>query len=83
MKYTINKTGNRHDAMNSRMEEVEKQIGDLEDKIMENNEAEQKTNHTIQEQTSDSVTPSNVIMLILQEPQKKREKRGQKINFKK
>ena len=42
MKYTINKTGNRHDAMNSRMEEVEKQIGDLEDRVMERNQAEQK-----------------------------------------
>ncbi|KAF0879674.1 LORF1 protein, partial [Crocuta crocuta] len=38
---------NRLDAMNSRLEEAEEQISDLGDKIMENNEAEQKRERRI------------------------------------
>ena len=35
-------TGNRLDAMNSRLEKAKEQISDLEDKTKENNGAEQK-----------------------------------------
>jgi len=35
MKNTINEIGNKCDAMNIRLEETEKGIGDLEDKVME------------------------------------------------
>ena len=42
MKNAIYDTGNRFDAMKSRMEEGEEWICDTEDKMMENNEAEQK-----------------------------------------
>ena len=42
MKNAISKIGNRFYAMNSRLEEAEEQISDLEGKIVENNEAEQK-----------------------------------------
>ena len=41
MKDTIREIGNGLDAMNSRLEEAEEWISDL-DKMMENNEAEQK-----------------------------------------
>ena len=41
MKSTINEIRNRLD-IRSRLEEAEEQISDLEDKIMENSEAEQR-----------------------------------------
>ena len=40
MKNAINEIGNRFDAINSSLEEAKEWIGDIEDKIMENNEAE-------------------------------------------
>ena len=42
MKNSIKKIENWLDAINSKLEEAEEQISDLEDRIMENNEAEQK-----------------------------------------
>lgn len=52
MKKAINKVGNRLDIMKSRLEEPEEQISDLGEKIMENNEAEEKKkmNYGTQEQ---------------------------------
>ena len=38
LKNAINKFGNRFDATNSRVEEAEEGISDLEDEIIENNE---------------------------------------------
>lgn len=53
--------------MNNRLEEAEEQISDLEDKIMENNEAEQKKEELCNMRTDlgNSVTPSPVITFIL------------------
>ena len=42
MKGVINEIGNMLDTMNSRLEEAGENISGLEDKIMQNNEAEQK-----------------------------------------
>lgn len=38
---TITEIRNRHDALNTRLEEVGEQINDIEGKIMENNKPEQ------------------------------------------
>ena len=46
MKSTINGIRNMHDAKNSRLKESEEQIHDLEDKIIESNEVEQKGKNT-------------------------------------
>ena len=67
MKNAINKTGNRLDAVNQ-LEEAEEQIGDPENKIMENNEAEQKRERRImqhEDRLGNSVTPPNIITFIL------------------
>ena len=66
MKNQINGIGNRLDTVNSRLVEAEEWISNLEDKIMENNEAEQKREilrNTID--VGNSVTPSNVITFLL------------------
>ena len=42
MKSAINEVRNTLDAMNSRLEDPEEQINDLEDKVMESNKAEPK-----------------------------------------
>ena len=50
MNKAINNIRNKFDAMNSRFEEAEKQIRELEDKIMENNEVEKaEKNYAAQE----------------------------------
>jgi len=57
---------NTLDAMNSRMEESEEQISDLEDKVMENNEAEQKKELCkMRIDLRNLVTPSDIIAFIL------------------
>ena len=40
MKNAITEIGHRHDAMNTSLEEAEEWISDIEEKLMENNEAE-------------------------------------------
>lgn len=66
MKTAINEIGNRFDAMKSRLEKGEKQISDLEDKIMENNEDEQKREELCNTgiDLRNSVTPSNIVKFI-------------------
>ena len=70
------------DAMMARMDEAEQQISDIEDKIMENNEAdkkrETKTNDydTRVRELSDLLKRKNI--WIIGVPEEKREKKGQK-----
>ena len=47
MKSVINKIRNMLDMMNSSLEETEEWLNDLEDKVMESNEAEQKREQRI------------------------------------
>ena len=47
----INEIGNRLDAINSRLGKGEEWISDPVDKIMENNEAEQKRERIVQHET--------------------------------
>jgi len=52
--------------MNSRIEEAEEQISDLEDRVMENNQAEQKKELCkTRIDLGNSVIPSNVITFVL------------------
>ena len=86
MKNAINEIGNRLDAMNSRLEGVEEQISDLEEKIMENNEAEQKKERIMHHENrlgdlGDSIKCKNID--IMEVPEKMREKRRQKMYFRK
>lgn len=55
MKNTINEIGYRLHAMNSRLEEAEEQISDVEDKIMENNDAEQKIKRIMQQENRQEI----------------------------
>lgn len=52
MKNDIKEIGKRPYAMNARLEEAEEWFSDLEDQIMENNEAEQKRKGRIMEHKS-------------------------------
>lgn len=69
------------------LEEAEKQISDIEEKIMENNDAEQKRERRIMQhdnrlrELSDSMKHSNI--LIIEVPEDKERERGQKNYFKK
>ena len=59
--------------MNNRLEEAKEQINDLEERVLENKEAEQKRDKRIMEQKKrlrESVTPSYVIAFILHGSQK-------------
>ena len=47
IKGSVNEMGNTFDAKNSRMEEAEERISDLEDRRMKSSEAEQKTEKRI------------------------------------
>ena len=61
MKNAINEIENRLNAMNRRLQKAEERNGDLEDKIIENNEAEQKRERKIRNTRIDleiSVTPT-------------------------
>ena len=64
--------------MNTRMEEAEKQIRDIEDKIMENNEAEQKGERVMDHENrlwefSDSIKCNNsCIIEVLEEEEEER-----------
>lgn len=71
MKSTINDIKNMLDAMNSRMEEAEEWISDLQDKIMESNEAEQREEELCNNMRIDlwnSVTLLNIIEIIIGVP---------------
>ena len=87
MKSAINKIGNRLDTMNSRLAEMEKQIRDLEGKIMGNlnlNKREKEVLWSTRTHLGNSETPSNIKTFILYESQKKqRKKRQQKIYLRK
>ena len=64
-KYTITKIWNQLDVMTTRMKEVEEWISDIEDKIMENDEAEQRRElWNMRLDLGNSVTPSNLITFI-------------------
>lgn len=65
MQSSVNEIRNTLEAMNSRLEEAEKQINDLEDKVMESNDAERKEK-LCKKRTDlgNSVTPSNVVTFI-------------------
>ena len=79
MKNAINKIGNRLDAMN-RIEEAEEQISDLEDKVMESKEAEQKRERRILQhenrlrKLSDSIKCNNIYILGV--PKEEEEDKG-------
>ena len=56
------------DGMNSRLEEAEEQINDLEARVVESNEAEQKREKELCKMgihLGKSLTPLNVVMFIL------------------
>ena len=56
------------DGMNSSMDEAEEQIDDLEDRVMESSQAEQKREKKLYKMRIDlenSVTLSNIIIFIL------------------
>ena len=58
---------NMPNGMNSRVEEAEEQISDLEDKVMESYQAEQKRIKRIMQNGIDlgnPVTPSNIVTFI-------------------
>jgi len=66
MKSAINEIGNIPDAMNSRLEEAEERINELEDKVMESNKAEEgRERRIVQNETrpwelSDSIKSNNI-----------------------
>ena len=80
MKCAINTTGNRLDAVNSKLEEAEEWIGDLENTLMEINEAEQKRERRIMEhknrlrELSDSIKCNDICIIGVPE-EEEREKR--------
>ena len=78
--------GNRLDAMNTRPEEIEEQ-SDSEDRIMENNEAEQKTERIMEHESrlkelSDSIKCNNICIVGIPEEEEE-DKREQKIYLRK
>lgn len=66
IKGSINKNTNMHDGMNSRMEEAEEQINDLENTVLESNQVEQKKKKRIMQnknrlgELSDSIKHKNI-----------------------
>ena len=78
MKSAIKKIRNTSDAMNSRLEEAEEWINDLEDKVMESNEAEWKRERRIMQnenslrELSDSLRCNNICIRGV--PEEEREK---------
>ena len=68
IKGSINKNRNMLDGMNSRMEEAEEQINDLENTVLESNQAEQKKKKGLCKTRTDLgnlVTLSNIKTFIL------------------
>jgi len=68
MKSTINEIRSMLDTMNTRLEESEEQINDPEDKVIENNEAEQREKEELCKtkiDLGDTVTSSNIITFVL------------------
>ena len=78
MKNEITQGRNRLDAMNSRLEEAEEIISDIEDKIMKNNEAEQKRERLIMEPENrhkefrDSIKCNKICIIVIQEDEERR-----------
>ena len=68
-------------------EETEEQINDIEDRIMENNEAEQKMERKYQITKVDlenSVTPSNITFFLIAEvPEEEEREKGAKVDLRK
>ena len=62
--------------MNSKLEEAEEQINDLEDKVMESSEAEEDKEELSNARIDlrHSVTPSNVKTIMIGVPEEDREK---------
>ena len=70
MKSVVSEIGNRLDAINSssRLEEAEEWINDLEDKVMESKEAEQKRERIMQNENRirelrDSIKHNNIFII--------------------
>ena len=75
MKNAMKKIGNSLDAMNRKLEKAEEWITDLEDKIIESNKAEQKTElckTRIDLELRDSIKHGNICIIGVSE--KDREK---------
>lgn len=74
--------------MTTRMEEAEEQISDIEDEIMENNEAEEKRERKILDhkcrlkELSDSIKHNNIQIIKVPEEEEE-EKRWQKVYLRK
>ena len=86
MRSAITKIENRLDAMNTNLEKVEEHVSDIEDKIVKNNEADQKRERIIMDyknkfrELRDSIKCNNTYYRSLRS---KIEKRGQKIYLRK
>ena len=78
---------NMRGGRDDRLEEGEEQINDLENRVVESNQAEQKRETRIMQketrlrELSDSAKCNNIH--IIEVPEEKREKRGQNIYLKK
>ena len=78
MKSVVSEIGNRLDAIisSSRLEEAEEWINDLEDKVMESNEAEQKRERRIMQnenrlrELNDSIKCNNIHIIGIPKEQK-------------
>ena len=87
IKGTMNKMRNTVDRMNSRMEKTEEWINDLEDRVTESNQAEQKREKRIMQnenrpkELNDSIRPNNIHIIGVQEEEET--EREQKIYLKK
>ena len=83
MKIAITKMQNQMNIMNSRMEEAEEQISDIEDKIIENNEAKKKRERKILyhrcrlRELNNSIENNNIHMIGV--PEEEQREKGQKI----
>ena len=78
---SITVKNNTLEGINSRLEDAEEQISDLEDRVMESNQAEQQKGKGIKKenQLRNLATSSSVLTLILQGCQKEREKRAENL----
>lgn len=81
MKNAINEIGIRLNAVNRRLEETKEWISDIEDKIMENYEAEKREVEELYNTrigVENLVTPTSMTTFLLKESQKKKGKYGGK-----
>ena len=70
--------------MNNKMEETEEHINDPKDRVVESNQAElkrEKESCKMRIDLGNSVTPSNVTLILQKSQKKKREKKGAKNLF--